>query len=247
MRSSVLAALVLAAACGSRSTAPVGNRGTSTPAGDAPAVTATTDGEGDFALQFHATGLPAVTDDGKSVALAHQGEDGARGAPNLTVIEKDRADKVVRELVVQTADGGEALLDDAAPAPPTERLAEANRYLTETHARRRLFPLTAMTLDRSREADFGHGSTLAASGDGVDVAWDEGQLKVTAGGRVVVDLATQGWTVEPTTSDGIECSNPSFLGEAWVDAARKLVVVRIAYTGNDTCWEPDSQLHVVAW
>jgi hypothetical protein len=49
------------------------------------------------------------------------------------------------------------------------------------------------------------------------------------------------------SGEGIRCSNPDFLRDAFVAADAKLVVVRVAYRGTDTCWEPTSQLHVIAW
>lgn len=239
--------LAVAAACGSPSSSPLKNVGGPMPTGPAPTVTVVAVDGGDFATTFVATGLPAITRDGASVAIAVMGEDGARGAPNLAVVEKDRADAVVRELVVQTADEGEATMsDDRAPVAPTARLDAANRYLADRHAERGWFALAPMTLEASAAE---YGSTFAARGDGVDLAWDEGKVLVTIGGRVVVDRQTRGWTA-PTGArcDGCDvCANPSFLAGAWIDASRQLIVLRIAYTGHDTCWEPDSEQHVIAW
>lgn len=250
MRTSLLAStLVLAAAaCGSRSSTPIGNTGGPMPTGPAPSVTMQATDGGDFPSTFVATGLPAISNDGKSVAIAVIGEDGARGAPNLAVIEKDRADAVVHEVVVQSADDGEATMgDEGAPVVPTAQLDLANRYLTQTHGARGWFALAPMTLDGN--PDEGYGSTFVAHGAGVDLRWDEGKVLVTIAGKTVVDRQTKGWTaVTGPRCDGCdECSNPSFLGGAWIDAERKLIVARIAYTGNDTCWEPDSEQHVIAW
>ena len=44
-----------------------------------------------------------------------------------------------------------------------------------------------------------------------------------------------------------QCSNPHFVDAAYIDPAHKLALLRVAYTGTDSCWEPASELHVVAW
>jgi hypothetical protein len=104
MRTPLLASLVLAAAaCGSRSSPPVGNVGGPMPTGPAPSVGMQADG-GDFGSSFTTTGLPAISNDGKVVVIAVMGEDGGRGAPNLAVVEKDRSDAETHRVVVQTPD-----------------------------------------------------------------------------------------------------------------------------------------------
>jgi hypothetical protein len=45
----------------------------------------------------------------------------------------------------------------------------------------------------------------------------------------------------------LTCSNPPHLGGAYIGpASAKLIVVDVAYRGNDTCWEPNPKPHVVA-
>lgn len=246
--------LVVLAACGSHA-----GPGTADvkPTGPAPSVaTQAEEGGGDFSSSFTSTGLPAISGDGKNVVLAVIGEDGARGAPNLAVVEKDRDDTIVQTLAVQTANEGEAMAygdGEVAklPAATTERLAAANRFLTESHAKRGWLPLGSMTLDEAEETEgdgYGGLTRRAQAGD-IAIEWDEGKVKVTVAGKVVVDRTTTGWTAKPTPMcDECDlCENPSFLSGAWIDAERKLIVAVISFRGNDSCWEPDSAEHVVAW
>jgi hypothetical protein len=250
MRTTVLAALVLAAACGGKSPPSVGNVAGARPSGPAPAVGMEAGGDGDFGTTFTATGLPAIAADGKTVVYAVMGEDGARGAPNLSIAQVDRDDKLVHGVIVQRAD--DATMGDEGPPPPKDKLDEANRFLAETHASLGWIPLAPMEMvpvpgDEGNEDAFGSPKTGHA-GDLV-LSWDEGKVLVTQAGKTIVDRQTHGWTAPETVMcDGCEkCSNPSFLAGAWADPARKLILARISYTGNDTCWEPDSEDHVIAW
>lgn len=207
----------------------------------------TTGGDGDWGTEFTATGLPAISADGNHVIMAVMGEDGARAAPNLALAEVDRNDKLLHGVIVQRAD--DATMSDEGPPPPQAKLDEANRYLAETHAALGWIPLTPMTMELVDPADDGYGAARTARADDVTLAWDEGKVLVTVGGKTLVDRQTKGWTApEVTPCDGCDrCSNPSFLAGAWIDRSRKLILARISYTGNDTCWEPDSEDHVIAW
>lgn len=50
-----------------------------------------------------------------------------------------------------------------------------------------------------------------------------------------------------TAVDDTVCFNPAKVGEVWFDAKKRIAVVTIAFSGDDRCWEPDSDVVVVAW
>jgi len=213
----------LLAGCGGapapRST--VGNTATATPPTTAPPILAREQPDGPFT----ATGLPAISADGNNVVIAYVAEDGARGEPNLAVLVKDRADATMHRQVV--------LEPDQPAAPWQPNLDAANAYLGRLHAERNLVPLAPLAVSGER----------TGAGEGLEVSWREGQVTVRAGGTVVLERSVAEWTIAPTP----DCANPSFLAAAWGDAARELVLLEISYKGNDSCWEPDSQYHVVSW
>lgn len=255
---SIIAAITAACGSGSANHAPPLPK----PSGPAPSVSKHDDPDGDFRIHFEASGLPAVTADAGNVVLAVMDELGPMSPPNLRLSVRDRGDNQVHEVVVLTADQGQAFAG-GAETPATfddARLAEANRYLGDTHAQRGWFPMAEMALEDPTASDAGgeadddgmpHMPKAAHSG-AVALTWDEGAVTVSVGGKVVVDRHTQGWvagtTPPPANCDECPvCSNPSYLGKAWIDAERKVIVARISYIGNDSCWEPPSQDHVISW
>jgi hypothetical protein len=253
---SLLLPLVLAAACGSKSSpstpqAPM-------PTGPAPALTKQDVPDGDFPFAFSATGLPAVTNDAANVALAMMETSGPMAPPILTLSVRDRTDAEVHKIDVLTTEQGQAFegggQGETPPVFDDKPLVEANRYLTETHTQRGWFPLAAMTMEEpsAEEETEGPNMTKAARAGGVSLVWNEGATKVTVDGKVVVDRQHPEWLAESTPppadcEDCGGCSNPSYLESAWIDVERKLIVARIAYIGNDSCWEPASEDHVIAW
>jgi len=250
MRSPLFVSLVLIAACGAPAAPPISNTSAPVLTGPVPTVAMRLGDDGDFGTTFTATGLPAIAADGKHVVVAVIGEDGARGAPNLALVERDRNDAVVRTVVVLTAD--EATMNDDAPVAPQAKLDAANQFLVELHGSRGLVALTPMQMVGSGAEDemAAYGSPKDAVADGVTLRWDEGKIMVTdQRAKILVDRQTKGWTAPSRArcADCDVCSNPSFLAGAWIDRARQVIVARISYTGNDTCWEPDSQDHVIAW
>src|SRR5262245_36270012 len=120
--------IVLLAACG----APAKNGGVDNTApevggGPAPTVGWKTEGEGGYG-SFTTERLPAVSTDGAQVVFAHEGEDGGRGYPNLTLVVKDAADQAVRTQPVMSADQN----GDMEPVAPTQTQLDAgNAFLAE--------------------------------------------------------------------------------------------------------------------
>ena len=75
---------------------------------------------------------------------------------------------------------------------------------------------------------------------------------IQQGGKVVVDEVMKDWLVEnrPMYEGAGEdevCSNPIYLDSLHIDGGRRVAVIGVEYHGNDSCWEPTGQAHVVAW
>lgn len=174
-----------------------------------------------------------ITKDGALVLLAVVDDDGARGEPNLVFEVRDRKDKTIERVVVLELDKPEP---DAAEK--ARRVAAAEKLF----ASREWIEMTAMTRSADREEHF--------EGNGTTIDWKSERIKIARAGKKVVDRAV------PTAwrggsyflkAEDLTCSNADFLASAYVAGEHPLVVVDVAYRGNDTCWEPTSTLHVVSW
>jgi hypothetical protein len=202
------------------------------PAGPAPAVQWT-------GRDITTTGLPAIASDGSAVVIAHRDNDGGRGNPNLTLIEKDRSDRTIRELVVLHAND----IDHVDAAQITARFEQAAGWLRERHADRRLVAMTPLAMTDVRSA-----TAVAA---GVTLRWAPSQLVIERErGTAVVRTTPASWLARdrPMCHDCSEvCHNEAFLGGGHVDLDRSVALVVVSYHGTDICWEPSSQQHVVAW
>ena len=42
-------------------------------------------------------------------------------------------------------------------------------------------------------------------------------------------------------------ANAAFVDQVAVEPADRLVLLEVSYEGNDTCWEPDSEVYVLSW
>ncbi|MCE9580280.1 MAG: hypothetical protein K8W52_44595 [Deltaproteobacteria bacterium] len=247
MKTTRAAVLVLLVACGAKTPAGgIGNQGAgATTTGPAPTVTWNGGTPETGFGGFTTTGLPAIAADGSAVLLAVVDDDGARGFPNLALVERGRDDRDLATRVVLALPTG-----NDEPAAPTD-VAGANQWLTERH---RLHDWKALTAAGSKPAPDEAGGdeseeqvvTLGA----VEVHWNEGHLVVTSGGATMVDATHADWTVKPypmCQSCAETCENPSSLRAVVGDVARRLIVVTIGYHGNDSCWEPTAVQHVVSW
>ncbi|HEU4731919.1 MAG TPA: hypothetical protein VFT22_28685 [Kofleriaceae bacterium] len=188
------------------------------------------------------TGLPAIARDGSAIVIAHRDSDGGRGNPNLTLIEKDRADRELSRLVVITSDE----VDRLDPRQLERRFAAARAWLEERHAARRLTPMTTLaTRFPSDEAP------ARATGAGIVIRWVPNQLVIErAAGAPIVRATPTTWLAAdyPMCQTCSEvCHNDAYLGGGHVDLAHTAAVVVVSYRGTDTCWEPGSQEHVVVW
>jgi hypothetical protein len=188
---------------------------------------------------FTSTGLPAIASDGSAIVIAHRDNDGGRGNPNLTLIERDRSDRDVHRLVVLTPND----FDHEDATQIAARFERAAAWLRERHDARRLVALTALTKPDALSD--------TAQGTGVTVRWTPSRLVIErAGAAPVVRTIPASWLARdrPECQGCTEmCHNEAFLGGAYVDLARSVALVIVSYHGTDICWEPSSQHHVIAW
>jgi hypothetical protein len=188
------------------------------------------------------TGLPAIAGDGSSIVVAHRDSDGGRGNPNLTLIESDRGDRVVRRLEVITA----TEVDELAAAEIARRFDAAAAWLDERHAAAHLAAMTALDLHPGSDE-----APATATGGGVILRWVPSELDLVLGpGRRVLRSTPPSWLVadRPMCAGCSEvCHNDAFLGGGYVDLDRRAALVVVSYRGSDTCWEPGSEAHVITW
>lgn len=234
-----LAALALVA-CGSSpppSPAPLAGHAThSTATTPAPQI-AWRDGMAGV-VGFDISQLPAIARDASVVVVPIVESDGGRGYPNLRLEVRERGDFLASTIAVMDANEYEALVPDSAHASPElgRRIAAANQQLAALHAEHDLVtmpPLQPMDV----KADF--------DGTHVRVTARErfGDEKTIAKVDATTWLAKPG----PRCAQCPPCENAAYLDGVYRARGIDAVVVRIAYRGTDTCWEPSPQLHVIAW
>ncbi|MCE9573736.1 MAG: hypothetical protein K8W52_11330, partial [Deltaproteobacteria bacterium] len=184
--------------------------------------------------------LPAVAADGSAVLYAEIRPDMNRGNPNLALIIRDRADRVIDRHVVLP------LSDD--PRPPSRgAIAAANRWLAATHRRYRW---------RAME-DFGavdlEGENRMARGpvrDGIEVIWSDAWLVVSDGDRILSARPHVDWVATPYAlcPNCMEvCVQPSRIARVTSDLGHHLVFVDLTYASTDACNRVPENQHVVTW
>lgn len=182
--------------------------------------------------RFTVTGLPAVASDGSLAVATVRDPDGGRGYPNLSLVIRDRSDRVVNRIEVMAANEYEPFdaQDDAGPQLAA-RIASANRALGELHARVPLVEMVPAT--------------------DVIVEWSSPRLHVrTPAGRQLHVVDGTSWLAPsgPRCQQCPPCDNPAYVASTHAaPSVERLLLVTIAYEGTDSCWEPASQPHVVAW
>jgi hypothetical protein len=189
---------------------------------------------------FDRTGFPAVSNEGQLVVFATSENDAGRGNANLGLESRTRADIVDQKIKVLAVAEFEKMVNDDGPTPAlAQRITAANSWLIDLHRRVDLRPLPAMVVDAT-DAWTQHAAKLAD----VRLDWQNDHLTITKAGKPLLSRDTP---VTWHAHDRDQCSNPAKLGNAWVDAERRIALVEVAYNGSDMCWEPSAQLHVVAW
>lgn len=183
------------------------------------------------------THLPAVSKDGAKVALAIAREDGARGAPNLSVQIRDVATDTIEVEHIVLAAASEWSCSD--PSDTLEANLKAAQKTLDAHT---WFPLPALGTTNAYAASAANPADFA-------VSYREPDLFALSLTQTRLSRTTHPtWRMDTLTSlqdPDLPCGQPSALQAAWGDAAHGVAVVRIAYTGNDACPEPDSHLHVI--
>jgi hypothetical protein len=235
--------LIAVAACSASSAAPLaGQAPTRSPAGPPPTIA-----WGDH--NFVANGLPAVSSDGSLVVLAVMREDGARGNPNLAIVVINRRDAITSKGDILTADDADRVVTDTVTPELHARIAGANDVLARIHAGHDLVPLDTLFVDDSIAPPQRH----LVENNTMSIDWKPSVVEVRRKGQRLLDRDTPAsWLAKDTKMcphGGCTeiCHNPAFLDRAWASADRAIAVLKISYEGTDTCWEPPSEYHVVAW
>jgi hypothetical protein len=231
-------AALLAAACYRSSDAPPAPP--ATPAGPPPAIAWAEH-------NFQTTRLPAVSADGAAVLLGLEDNDGGRGNANFRFELRDRGDAKLATQSVLTVEEYDQIQDGSGGLRGMDaRIDAANRWLAAQNTERRFAPLTELPVETGDAI----ASPFRATGQGVTIEWKDNRVTIAEGGKQLVARETPPtWYAprRPRGSGGDVCENPAFLNNAWVSLPHKLAVLTIAYSGNDTCWEPSNAPHVVAW
>jgi hypothetical protein len=191
--------------------------------------------------------LPAVSDDGKLVAVVIRVGDGARGNDNLKVaiIDVD-ADRIVESVVI---------VDPAHPNKRgrAKRTAEAEALLAKRVWRSlRSLELSDDPKAHERKGPVG-GPFLAqmAVGQGLHITYREPMLAVRETGpkrrELVRRKARELSFLNRDRCRGCDCPAPfASIESAGVDRAARVLLLQIQYDGgSDVCWEPDSTFHVI--
>jgi len=203
-------------------------------------------------LTFVVKGLPAISEDGSKVAVAYQASDGMRGLANLALDVIDTATgKEVEQVAVVATDEYEDV-GELKAAKLKKKIAAANKVLTKS----KWTPLAVVVPNRD-EVDVTQ-PPQKVSICGLNLAWAEPKLTITdSTGKELLAADYPAWCSPsycagqdgvPATSDECDmpCGNSALIASAAVDAAKKVLVIGIEFTGDDTCIEPDEQVHIVA-
>jgi hypothetical protein len=104
------------------------------------------------------------------------------------------------------------------------------------------------------QLEFHPGSDEApptATGAGALLRWVPSELELVLGPALRVLRSTPpSWLVadRPMCPGCTEvCHNDAVLGGGYLDRDRRAALVVVSYRGTDTCWEPGSEAHVIAW
>ncbi len=193
--------------------------------------------------------LPAISADGKTVALFVQKEDGLRGFPNhgIAVVNVDTG-KTVTEISVLIADeiGKASTQASDLKKRVAARLVRARSLLTREPWR---------GLEAWRAAEDGYGLHSADSGlpettrtsatlAATEISFAGRHLRAKdASGKTLLERAEKGWEIEPYKAGqpgAPMCRFEPYVDEIAVDQARTVLVVRVGQAevaGGDSCNE----------
>ena len=171
-------------------------------------------------------------------------------APDHVVraITKDGSFRVIAATTTQTV--RDVAMAQQLGGEPALRLADANAWLAAAHARHAWRPMVVEQVERW---DARGELVTATAMAGATLRWPDGLVQLTIDGgslRSIGDaamLATRRSTCDPADVDCWPCANAAFVDQVAVEPADRLVLLKVSYEGNDTCWEPDSVLWVLTW
>jgi hypothetical protein len=204
---------------------------------------------------------PSVTSDGSQILVPYTAEDGGRGMPNLRFQVWNRRGKLVQQQLIQDV---EQYLGDGGPPEAASQVTAQERAagkLLDDLERKGLQPLVSAPSSRDDSSRGRVDYTYVAEGDHtpsltLDLS-EAGTLTIKPRGHAAI-RRDGGWRTAPTPKEArrlqarydageIGCFNPAHIGATWVDLARRVAVISIGFDGNDTCWEPSSDMITVAW
>ena len=237
MRALIALALV---ACGSTASTPIQSR-SAAPTTPAPRIAW-------MQTAFDARSFPQIARSGKTVVIALSDNDGGRGFPNLRFEIRDRTDRVVDKHVVMIANEYEQLVPDGLhPTAELERrIASANTWLAQQHA---AYDFVAMT-EVAIADQFAYDAPIDTADARVTVRPDHRIHVRTADDKELTLVDGSAWlapVIPPRCAQCEPCKNEAFVHAVYKVERIDVIVLRIRYAGNDTCWEPSDQLHVIAW
>jgi hypothetical protein len=189
--------------------------------------------------------LPAITDDGATVAVANHVSLGARGKERLELDFIDvSTDRATRRVIVRDPDHPES--DAGGEAKARALLAE-----------RTWLKFTGYEVEEDPSAPLRQGGLGApfrnnrAAGEGLAVEYREPMLVVrdAATSAVMLRTASRAWSKSggPRCPGCVDCPAPlATIAQAWGIRSRRVLLFAVGFRGGtDLCWEPSDEYHVV--
>jgi hypothetical protein len=189
--------------------------------------------------------LPAASDDGKWVAFADRLEDGGRGYPSLAVTIKNvDDDSVLWSNTVLDPDEWAKKSSNASPAKSglfAALHARVDAVNAKLAASKWVGLIQGDATPSASEACRDGLAAQRAEADGAEVRLEGRRLNVTGGTGAVRERGL----APPSATIRVECKerNAPRLDFVQVDASRGVLLTRIAFCGDDTCWQPNAQFY----
>lgn len=189
---------------------------------------------------FDVVGLPAISRDGKTIAIGEVDSDGARALPNFTLDlipaapSSTSAKRRIAVLTVQQVDHADGLVTPDLVKEMETPLASANRELARGGYR----PLPKIAVP-----DDARKQTFHAHGHGYELVFGGGTLLFQHGGASAGALKLEYPPLKHAHCRGV---NTPFPSGVWLAPAAHVALVEVDYFGHDTCWEPAATWHLVA-
>lgn len=209
---------------------------------------------------LHYEGFPAISEDGKWVAIVVPESDGARGFPNLHGYLQSTDGEVDDHVVILDPEDGASLGPEVeeveARGPAADRTLSALRKFRARLSRHTWTPLTEaegkaaeygeeasepwLTADNTLMVHYVEPTLYVDWATGNDVFMRDVPGLSAPVYDVCEDAARQNLAPGEVIDDEDKCpcSNPAVTGQVWTTADARVAVVRVTYQGTDMCWEP---------